>query len=115
MNWWQYDLPPGYKNKTRGIYLNSTIHISKREKYTVHIRNDTGIENKRGWEINMINVTKMNNVNITINDDLIEVIEETPDTVITLTTGKKLIVKETREEIVDLVKKYKRELYRPEN
>lgn len=63
----------------------------------------------------MINVTKMNNVNITINDDLIEVIEETPDTVITLTTGKKLIVKESREEVIDLVKKYKKELYRQEN
>jgi len=70
---------------------------------------------KRGWEINMINVTKMNNVNITINDDLIEVIEETPDTVVTLTTGKKLIVKESREEIIELVKKYKKELYRQEN
>jgi flagellar protein FlbD len=70
---------------------------------------------KCGWEINMINITKMNNVNITINDDLIESIEETPDTVITLTTGKKLIVKESREEIIELVKKYKKELYRLEN
>lgn len=60
----------------------------------------------------MINVTKMNNVNVTVNDDLIETIEETPDTVITLTTGKKILVKESREEIVNLVKEYKKELYR---
>lgn len=59
----------------------------------------------------MINVTKMNNVNITINDDLIETIEETPDTVITLTTGKKLLVKESRQEIINLVKCYKKELF----
>jgi flagellar protein FlbD len=61
--------------------------------------------------INMINVTKMNNVSVTINDDLIEIIEETPDTVITLTTGKKILVKESRQEIINLVKCYKKELF----
>ena len=59
----------------------------------------------------MISVTKMNNKNITINSDLIETIEETPDTVITLTTGKKILVKESRQEIVNLVKLYKKELF----
>lgn len=59
----------------------------------------------------MINLTKMNSVNITINDDLIETIEETPDTVITLTTGRKILVKESRQEIINLVKCYKKELY----
>ncbi|MDF2589747.1 MAG: hypothetical protein K0S41_3588 [Anaerocolumna sp.] len=59
----------------------------------------------------MINVTKMNNVSVTINDDLIEIIEETPDTVITLTTGKKILVKESRQEIINLVKCYKKELF----
>ncbi|MGB8452101.1 MAG: flagellar FlbD family protein [Anaerocolumna sp.] len=62
----------------------------------------------------MINVTKMSNVNITVNSDLIETIEETPDTVITLTTGKKLLVKESRQEIVNLVKLYKKELFSQE-
>lgn len=41
----------------------------------------------------MIDVTKMNGMNITINSDLIETVEDTPDTVITLTTGRKIIVK----------------------
>jgi flagellar protein FlbD len=62
----------------------------------------------------MINVTKMNNADVTINDDLIELIEETPDTVITLTTGKKIIVIESRQEIMELIKCYKKELYRQE-
>ncbi len=62
----------------------------------------------------MINVTKMNNMDITINCDLIETIEETPDTVITLTTGKKLLVKESRQEIINLIKLYKKELYSQE-
>jgi flagellar protein FlbD len=57
----------------------------------------------------MIDVTKMNGVNITINAELIETIEETPDTVVTLTTGKKFIVKESRQELKNLVKSYKRE------
>jgi len=59
----------------------------------------------------MINVTKMNNKSITVNSDLIETVEETPDTVITLTTGKIILVKESRQEIVDLVKLYKKELF----
>ena len=51
----------------------------------------------------MIDVTKMNGGSITVNADLIETVEETPDTIITLTTGKKIIVKESRQEIKNLV------------
>ncbi len=58
----------------------------------------------------MIELTRLNETVITINEDLIEVIEETPDTVITLTTGRKLIVKESRQDIKNLVKSYKREI-----
>lgn len=57
----------------------------------------------------MIDVTKLNGKEITVNCELIEVVEETPDTVITLTTGKKIIVKESRQNIKNLVKSYKRE------
>ena len=57
----------------------------------------------------MIDVTKMNGMNITINSDLIETVEDTPDTVITLTTGRKIIVKESRQTIKNLVKSVKRE------
>lgn len=57
----------------------------------------------------MIDVTKMNGMNITINSDLIETVEETPDTVITLTTGRKIIVKESRQTLKNLVKSFKRE------
>jgi len=57
----------------------------------------------------MIDVTRLNGKEITINCELIEVVEETPDTVVTLTTGKKIIVKESRQMIKNLVKSYKRE------
>jgi hypothetical protein len=59
----------------------------------------------------MIDVTKMNGIEFTINADLIEVIEEVPDTVITLTTGKKIMVKESRLQIKNMVKRYKREIF----
>ena len=45
-----------------------------------------------------------------MNPDLIELVEETADTVLTLTTGKKIIVKESRQQIKSLVKSYKREI-----
>ena len=59
----------------------------------------------------MIEVTKMNGTKILINPDLIEIVEETPDTVISFTTGKKIIVKERRQEVKNLVKSYKRDIY----
>lgn len=48
----------------------------------------------------MIEVTKLNDVLFIINADLIETIEATPDTVITLTNGKKLVIKESVDEVV---------------
>ena len=56
----------------------------------------------------MIELTKLNDVKFTLNADIIEVVEETPDTVITLVNGKKLIVKENRMEIYDQIVNYRR-------
>lgn len=61
--------------------------------------------------IKMIEVTRYNNVRLTINAELIEMVEETPDTVITFSTGRKIIVKESRQEIRNLVILYKRECF----
>lgn len=59
----------------------------------------------------MIEVTKLNDVKILINPYVIEIVEETPDTVISFTTGRKIIVKESRQEVKNLVKSYRKELY----
>ena len=59
----------------------------------------------------MIDVTRMNGKQFTLNSDLIETIEETPDTVLTLTTGKKIIVQESRQEVKNLVKLYRKEIF----
>ncbi|MDO4965360.1 MAG: flagellar FlbD family protein [Lachnospiraceae bacterium] len=59
----------------------------------------------------MVELTKMNGTTFLINSDLIETIEENPDTVITLVNGKKFIVKERRQEVKNLVISYKRDIY----
>ncbi len=59
----------------------------------------------------MINVTKLNGANITVNEAFIEIIEETPDTVITMSTGRKIIIKESRQEVINLVKSYRKDVF----
>lgn len=56
----------------------------------------------------MINVTRLNHTTVVLNSDLIEQIETTPDTVISLVTGQKIMVLETSEEIVDRVIGFRR-------
>ena len=57
----------------------------------------------------MIEVTKINGQKVLINPALMEVIEETPDTVISFSTGRKIIVKESRQELKNLVKSYRKD------
>ncbi len=57
----------------------------------------------------MIEVTKMNGQKVLINPNLIEVVEETPDTVISFSTGRKIIVKESRQDLKNLVKSYRKD------
>ena len=59
----------------------------------------------------MINVTKLNGISLTINEDYIETVEETPDTVITMSTGRKIIIKESRQQVVNLVKSYRKDIF----
>ena len=63
----------------------------------------------------MIQLTKFNSDSrkkgeFILNAEIIQTIEETPDTVITLINGEKLIVEEPMEEIVRRVMKYRRAL-----
>jgi flagellar protein FlbD len=58
----------------------------------------------------MILLTKINGQQIVLNCDLIECIEETPDTVITLTNNDKVIVRDRMVEIIDMVVRYRRML-----
>ncbi len=55
----------------------------------------------------MIKVTRLNNTDLVINADLIEFVEAIPDTIISLTTGKKIMVKESIDEVIDRVAQFK--------
>ncbi len=59
----------------------------------------------------MIEVTKLNETRMLVNADMIATVESTPDTVISLLSGQKIIVKESRQEIRNLVILYKREIF----
>ncbi|MBR5359595.1 MAG: flagellar FlbD family protein [Lachnospiraceae bacterium] len=58
----------------------------------------------------MIEVTKLNGTKTLVNQDLIETVESNPDTVISFTTGRKIIVKESRQEVNNLVKSYRKDI-----
>lgn len=59
----------------------------------------------------MIELTKISGQKVLVNPDLIELVEETPDTVVAFTTGRKIIVKEGRQEIRNLVKSYRKDIF----
>jgi flagellar protein FlbD len=58
-------------------------------------------------------VTRFDGKKIVVNGELIEMIESTPDTIISMTTGKKVTVKENIDEVVAAVKNYKKEINLP--
>ncbi|MGV8121217.1 MAG: flagellar FlbD family protein [Candidatus Xenobiia bacterium LiM19] len=59
----------------------------------------------------MIKVTRINREQIVVNAELIEFLEETPDSIISLTTGKKLAVVETIDEIIDMIIRYRQQIH----
>ncbi|MCQ4921788.1 flagellar FlbD family protein [Tissierella carlieri] len=59
----------------------------------------------------MIKVKRLNDKEFVVNSELILYIEATPDTVITLTNGHKIVVSDSVDEIVDKVIKYKARIY----
>jgi flagellar protein FlbD len=58
----------------------------------------------------MVPVTRLDGSAIMLNVDLIVTIERTPDTLVWLTTGDGVIVRESPEEIVERITQYKRSL-----
>ena len=55
----------------------------------------------------VVSITKLNGQEIIINCGLIELIESIPDTTITMTTGRKIIVKETVDTVLERIMAYK--------
>ena len=56
----------------------------------------------------MIYVTRLNGKTFAINPDLIEIMDETPDTVITLTNGSKFVVSEGIATLIERIVEFRR-------
>ncbi|NLK44390.1 MAG: flagellar FlbD family protein [Tissierellia bacterium] len=61
----------------------------------------------------MIKVTRFQGKQYYLNSELIMSIEETPDTVITLINGVKIVVKEDMDEVVERIKNFRKEINYP--
>lgn len=55
----------------------------------------------------MIRITRLNDSEAIINADLVEIIEATPDTIITLIDGTRFVARESPEELVDRIQRYR--------
>jgi flagellar protein FlbD len=61
----------------------------------------------------VIALTRLNGHPVMVNSDLIESLEETPDTVVTLTSGNKLIVRDAMADVQRKIIAFKRAIYGP--
>lgn len=58
----------------------------------------------------MIQLTRLNNNPLIINSDLIKLIENAPDTVLTLVTGEKIVVLESSRQVVEKIVEFRRRI-----
>jgi flagellar protein FlbD len=56
----------------------------------------------------MIQLTRLNGQPLVVNSDLIKLIENAPDTVISLVNSEKIVVRETREQILERIVQFRR-------
>src|ERR1700689_3243297 len=83
----------------------------------VPIRNSEGIECADADQTagqfgcsDMIQLTRLNNSPLILNADLIKLIENAPDTVLTLVTGEKIVVSESSAQVVDRIIEFRRKI-----
>jgi flagellar protein FlbD len=56
----------------------------------------------------MIQLTRLNKIPLVVNSDLIKFVEQSPDTVITLVNGDKIVVRESAQDVLDRVVQFRR-------
>lgn len=59
----------------------------------------------------MIQLTRINGTELLVNEQFIEIVEQTPDTVVTMQNGHRYLVRETVEEIIGKSASYRRESF----
>ncbi|MEN6298314.1 MAG: flagellar FlbD family protein [Anaerolineaceae bacterium] len=62
----------------------------------------------------MISITRFNGSTVYLNADLIQTVESTPDTVITLTNNVKIVIKEKPQEVINKIIAYQRLVHNPQ-
>jgi len=87
---------PADLTEARALQRWARSHASRRES-SVHVCGGT-----------MISVTRLKGQVVALNPDLIESVEENPDTTVRLISGEKLLVRESLVEVVQLVAEYRR-------
>lgn len=58
----------------------------------------------------MIQLTRLNKHPLMVNSDLIQLVENAPDTVLTLVTGEKIVVLETGEQVLERIIEFRRRI-----
>jgi flagellar protein FlbD len=58
----------------------------------------------------MIQLTRLNNQTFVVNSDLIKFVERSPDTVITLVTGEKIVVRDSVEQVLERIVEFRRSI-----
>lgn len=61
----------------------------------------------------MIRVTRLSGDEVILNAEMVQEIESTPDTIITLNSGKKVMVRESVEAVIEAVLEYRRKILHP--
>jgi flagellar protein FlbD len=56
----------------------------------------------------MIQLTRLNNIPLIVNSDLVKFVEQSPDTVITLINGEKILVREKADEVLNRIVEFRR-------
>jgi flagellar protein FlbD len=99
-------------SRKKKVLCNFEKNVGKMGAMCVIIAYDTiMISLFQGGGIVMICVSRLNGKTFYINPDLIEFVEETPDTVISTTTGKKLVVEESAADVIERVVFYKQKVF----
>ena len=57
----------------------------------------------------MIKITRLNDTVLVVNAEMIQFLEATPDTIVTLTDGRKLVAKESVDDVIEKIVEYKRQ------
>jgi flagellar protein FlbD len=71
---------------------------------------DSPVVGDRPHTCQMIQLTRLNNSPLIVNSDLVKFVEQSPDTVITLVNGEKILVREKADEVLSRIVEFRRSL-----